>query len=361
MAEVLKEFHHDWIYHEEPGKGHWWGNEYNDDGSACVDWPFMFDLFARHALVPSSAVRDVEFVTANPGASSRCHWLAIEGQIRHLDISKAHIHVWPHKRAFKGTTDNVAILRFDLGQLFAKEPITVELDGQTLDNIPYPEETGSLWLKQQDNRWRCIEKPSLRHKGPHRYGAIKDELKHRFLFVYGTRGTPEENAWAFGKARYDAETFWYRGNGSVEILADSAFEPSRYPDRTVVLYGNADTNRAWPSLLSDSPVQVRRGHVRVGERSFEGEDLSAFFIQPRQDSDTASVIVVSGSGLTGMRSAYSVSFFRSFVRYPDCLVTRVSLEEAGRTENVAVGFFGLDWSVDNGEFSFSDASQTAKL
>ena len=77
MAEVLGGFHHDWVYHEEPGKGHWWGNEYNDGGSACVDWPFMFDLFARHALPPSTSVRNVEFVTANPGVSSQCHWLGI--------------------------------------------------------------------------------------------------------------------------------------------------------------------------------------------------------------------------------------------------------------------------------------------
>ncbi len=354
MVEVLGGFHHDWVYHEEPGKGHWWGNEYNDGGSACVDWPFMFDLFSRHALAPSSAVSDVEFVTANPGVSSRCNWLAIEAQIHHLDISKAHLHVWPHKRFFKGTTENVAVLQLDVKYLFTKEPITVDLDGQTIDNIPYPEKGSSLWFRRQDERWRCIEKPSLRYKGPHRYGAIKEELKHRFLFIYGTGGTPEENAWAFGKARYDAETFWYRGNGSVKILADSAFTPSHYADRTVVLYGNAETNRVWPTLLSESPVHVHRGHVEVGARSFKGDGLAAFFIQPRNDSDIASVIAVSGSGLSGMRSAYAVSFFRSFVRYPDCLVTRVSREQAGSTENVAVGFFGLDWSVANGEFSFKD-------
>ncbi len=359
MAEVLREFHHDWFYHEEPGKGHWWGNEYNDEGSACVDWPFMFDMFARHALSPFSAVRDVEFVTANPGVSSRCHWLAIEGQIRHLDISKAHIHVWPHKRVFMGTTENVALLRINVDHLFTQEPITVELDGQTIENIPYPEDTRSLWFERKNESWQRIEKPSLRNKGPHRYGSIKDELKHRFLFVYGTGGTPEENALAFGKARYDAETFWYRGNGAIEILADSDFKPSHCVDRTVVLYGNAETNRAWSSLLSDSPVRIHRGRIQVGARSLNGEDLAAFFIQPRKDSDIASVIAVSGSGLTGMRSAYSVSFFRSFVRYPDCLVTRVDQKEAGRTENVAVGFFGLDWSVENGEFSFTDEAETS--
>ena len=354
MAEVLKEFHHDWVYHEEPGQGHWWGNDYGDGGSACVEWPFMFDLFARHALPPSSAVREIEFVTANPGVSSRCHWLAIEGQTRHLDLSQAHVETWPNKRLFKGTTENVAILRLDTGHLRDKEPITVELDGQTLADLPYPDETGCLWLARESDRWRRIEKPPLRNKGPHRYGAIKDELRHRLVFVYGTRGTAEENAWAFNKARLDAETFWYRGNGSVPMVQDAAFEPSRYPDRTIVLYGNAETNGAWPALLADSPVQVRRGEVRIANRSLQGDDLSAIFVRPRRDSDIASVAVVSGTGPVGMRATYSVSFFTSFVRYPDCLVTRPGAASARGSENMAAGFFGLDWSVENGEFVFAD-------
>jgi len=356
MSEVLDEFHNDWFYHEEPGKKHWWSNDYSDGGSACLDWPFMFDMFARHALPPTSAVREVEFVTGNPGVSSTCHWLAIEGQIRHQDISKAHILTWPNKRIFRGTTKNVAILRLDVGHLRSKEPITIDLDGQEIAEIPYPEKAGSLWLGRKDGEWRCIEKPPAEHKGPHRYGSIKDELKHRFLFVYGTAGTEEEDSLAFGKARYDAETFWYRGNGSIDIIKDSAFDPKRFADRTVVLYGNADTNSAWSRLLTDSPVQVRRGQVLVGSRSFEGDDLSAYFVQPRKDSKVASVIAVAGSGPAGMRSTYFVSFFRSFVRYPDCLVTRVDKDDAGDSENVAVGYFGLDWTVETGEFAYADES-----
>lgn len=354
MAEVLEELHHDWIYHEEPGQGHWWGNEYNDGGSACVDWPFMFDRFAHHALAPASAVREVEFVTANPGVSSQCHWLAIEGQMRHMDLSKAHVESWPGKRLFKGTTENVAILRLDVTGLLAHEPITVELDEQTIADIAYPDDAGSLWLERAEDGWHRIEKPSLRNKGPHRYGSIKEELQHRFLLVYGTKGTPEENAWAFGKARYDAETFLYRGNASMEMQADTAFEPSRDRDRTVVLYGNAQTNAAWPALLGDSPVQVHRGRVQLGDREFEGADLSAILIRPRPDSSVASVVAISGTGPAGMRSTYATSFFVPFVRYPDCVIARVDAGSDQGSKNLAAGYFGLDWSIEDGEFVFAD-------
>jgi len=40
-------------------------------------------------------------------------------------------------------------------------------------------------------------------KGPHINGHSKRLFNHHFLLVYGTKGTPEENIWAFAKARYD--------------------------------------------------------------------------------------------------------------------------------------------------------------
>ncbi len=93
MAELLGESHRDWSIHQEPGKGHWWSNEWDDGGATCMDWPEMYDMFGKHALPPSESVRTVEFATANPGVSSRCHWLAIEGQIRHHEVSREDSHL----------------------------------------------------------------------------------------------------------------------------------------------------------------------------------------------------------------------------------------------------------------------------
>jgi len=70
-------------------------------------------------------------------------------------------------------------------------------------------------------------------------------------------------------------------------------------------------------------------------------------------------VVIGGSGPAGMRAAYPVSLFVSSVRYPDCLVTRPGGTDARSSENVAVGFFGLDWSVENGEFAFETETEPA--
>ena len=186
---------------------------------------------------------------------------------------------------------------------------------------------GSIWLARTGGLWSLSQSPPpLSRKRPARQGPFKEAFRNRLILVWGTKGTPEENAWSLARARFDAETFWYRGNGSVDIVSDaSLLEPGReqeFRDRNVILYGHADHNAAWRVLFGESPVQVRRGQVKFGSREISGDDLACLFIQPRPGSDRASVAAVSGSGLTGLRLTERLPYFTSGVAYPDCLVIK---------------------------------------
>jgi dienelactone hydrolase len=350
MAEHLGRFHRDFQYHEQPGVGHWWDAS-DEPGADCVDWAPMFDFFAHHVIPTDQSLRQINFTTVNPGVSASCHWLEIEQQIQPLKKSMVNVRWDPGKRRFVGTTENVARLAFSVNHVKPGQPLKVELDGQILDNIPWPN-VPKLWLQHEGGQWRLGARLSPALKGPNRYGPFKDAFRHHVLFVYGTRGTPEENAWAFNKARFDAESFWYRGNGSVDILPDAAFNPGAGPDRGVVLYGNADSNGAWPALLADSPVQVRRGEIKVGSRSSTGDDQACLFLRPRPGSAVACVAVVSGSGLAGMRLTDRLPYFLGGVEYPDVTVIGPEMLKQGSKGVRAAGFFGLDWSVDRGEFAW---------
>jgi pimeloyl-ACP methyl ester carboxylesterase len=276
MRRRLGEFHPDFAYYERPGAGHWWGNE-------CVDWPPLIESLSRHTLPKLAEVRRVDFLTASPGVSPQCHWASVEAQLHPQDLSAVHLRLDPDARRFWGTTDNVARLALDLSCLKPGAPVAVELDGQALPAAPWPAGKPRLWLRRDGGRWTVSGPAPLAHKGPHRYGPFKEVFRNRVQLVYGTHGTAAENAWAFAKARFDAETFWYRGNGTLEVAPDTAFDPAREPDRNVVLYGNAESNSAYSALLGSSPVQVRHGKVRIAERSEKDEDLACLFVRPRPD------------------------------------------------------------------------------
>ncbi|MBN1155516.1 prolyl oligopeptidase family serine peptidase, partial [candidate division KSB1 bacterium] len=106
MVEHLEKFHKDFIYHEEPGQGHWWDIS-DEPGSDCVDWAPLFDFFARHARPGKERIREIEFITPSPGISSQNNWLAVEAQFEQLAMSKVKVRFDPGMRRFVGTTENV--------------------------------------------------------------------------------------------------------------------------------------------------------------------------------------------------------------------------------------------------------------
>ena len=355
MRSRLSAFHHDFVYHEQPGAGHWWDVS-DEPGADCVDWPPMFDLFAHHAIPPNNAVRQVEFATASPGVSARCYWVTIEAQIHSMELSSVSVRCDPGRRRFVGTTTNVARLALGLGQIPAGQPIDVELDGQIITGVPWPSPEDVLRLARgADGKWAVAGPASPSQKTPARCGPFKDAFRHRFVLVYGTHGTAEENAWAFAKARFDAESFWYRGNGSVDVLADTQFRPDEDRDRGVILYGNADTNSAWKALLADSPIQVRRGVVRVGEREERGADLACLFVRPRPGSAVASVAAVAGTGPAGMRLTDRLSYFTAGAAYPDWIVLGPEMLSKGIGGVRGAGFFGNDWGLASGDSAWRQA------
>jgi poly(3-hydroxybutyrate) depolymerase len=359
MRKILGEFHPDFAYHEQPGAGHWWG-------SPCVDWPPLFAFLEQHTLPATETVRRIDFVTASPSVSARSYWATIEEQIKSFVPSSVHLAFDPARLQFRGTTENVGRLTLDvgraLGDLKTERPVAVELDGQTIANAVVSKSSSGareIWLTRSGGTWSALRSavPSSR-KSPSRQGPFKEAFRNRFLLVIGTKGTPEENAWGLAKARFDAEVFWYRGNGSVDAVLDTDFLNSgwadQYRDRNVIVYGHAESNAAWPELLGESPVQVRRGQVRIGQRTFTGDNLACLFVRPRPASDRASVGVVAGSGLTGLRLTDRLPYFTAGVAYPDCLL----LSEKSLTESpagiLAAGYFGGDWSVNSGEFAWKE-------
>ncbi len=352
MAKHLSGFHKDFVYHEQPGMGHWWDIS-DEPGTDCVDWAPMFDFFAGHARPGVERVREVSFVTGNPGISSRDQWVTVEAQRRQLMLSEVNVRVDPGLRRISGRTENIQRMSFDLSMLEPGDPVNVLLDSQMVSGIPWPT-GGKLRMVRGDSGWSPAGDVSPAMKGPLRYGTLKEMIGHNVVFVYGTRGSAEENRWAFEKARFDAERFWYQANGSIDVVPDVDFDPAAEPDRNVVVFGNASTNGAWRKLLSDSPVQVQTGMVTIGGREFKGDDLCCLFIRPRAGSATACVGAVSGTGIVGMRLTNRQSYLMPGIGFPDCLVMSAAVLREGESGIRAAGVFGLDWTVEGGEWVTRD-------
>ncbi len=360
MRQALAEFHPDFAYHEQPGAGHWWG-------SACVDWPPLFSFLNERKIPNASEVHRIDFVTVSPSVSHRAFWASIEAQHKAMARSAVHLEFDVKNRRLRGATENVARLALDLGVAIADSnasgSVSIELDGQSLPGLSldatHAPPDRRVLLIRSGTTWSVAHSPVPGdHKSPRRQGPFKQAFANRFVLVFGTAGTAEETAWALARARFDAETFWYRGNGSADIVADKTFLDSsradEFRDRNVILYGHSESNAAWPVLLGKGPVQMRRGQAQIGRRTVSGDDFACVFIQPRPGSEMASVGVVSGTGLKGLRLTERLPYFSSGVAYPDCMLLKVKTWAEGHPVPTAAGYFGPDWSVDSGEFVWTE-------
>jgi poly(3-hydroxybutyrate) depolymerase len=332
---ALRSWHRDLQYHEQPGAGHWWGNE-------CVDWPGIFEMFKTRSreLDPNR----IEFITQNPGISGKYAWLTIEQAMMPEKPSAVTLErlapVWT-RVSVEGKTDNVACLT-----LRVSPETTIRLDGQDLGKAFALKgfSGSSVGLKKVAGTWQSLPASALAtQKNASRSGTFKQAFQNRMVFVYGTKGSREESAWAYAKARYDAETFYYRGNGSVDVIADTVASSMPLNDRNIILYGNADTNSQWTRFLRGSPIYVDRGGVTVGPKRHQGADMGALFLRP-SGTGKQLIGVVAGSGLVGSRVLDRAPVFVSGVAYPDWTVLSPAALTEGTKGVLGAGYFANDWS-----------------
>lgn len=343
MKKLLSDFHTDFSYYEYPGGEHWFGDQ-------SVDWPPLFNFLKWHARLADSAVNEIDFTTSSPGISSTYRWASVIQQEHPLAYSHLRLQRSLKTNSIRGTTQNVQLLKLALDQFAPNSSLSIELDGMKplLYTIKTPHD--SLYISKKSGEWMIGNKPGDHEKLPGRYGTFKEAFNNRMIFVYGTTGNKEENEWSLAKARYDAEAWYYRGNGAVDIITDKEFSLSKYKDRGIVLYGNKSSNSAWEQLLAGCPIQVDRNIIKAGDKTWTGDDLAAYFTWPAPNSLVSSVAVITGTGLKGMRSADANQYFAGGSGFPDFMIFRTAMLISGPEQIQMAGFFNNEWKLDSKEF-----------
>ncbi len=341
MRQLLGTFHNNFCYYEYPGGAHWYGDH-------SMDWPPLFDFLRQNHIPALNEVDSLEFLTASPGVSSSDYWVEILQQEHPLELSRI-------KAVKKGDTinldtENIGCLKLKLSALKFKSRPLIVAGGQ----IMQLSNNNDIVLYYKDNSWEPGETPSAAFKNPARYGSFKMAFTHKVVFVYATGGNANENEWYKNKAIFDAETFLYLGNSSVDIIPDKAYDPSKYKGRNVILYGNALNNRAWNKVLANCPVRVENGGIRFGKSYLSGDDLGAMFCYPHSSDSEALVGVVAGTGSKGMKAAYSNHYFSGLTGFPDLLIFSHDWIKEGPAAIKISGFFGNDWTIKKGDFVISD-------
>ncbi|ARS40998.1 alpha/beta hydrolase [Sphingobacteriaceae bacterium GW460-11-11-14-LB5] len=338
MKKLLSGFHADFSYYEYPGGEHWFGDQ-------SVDWPPIFNFFKWHTIATDSAVNRIDFTTSSPGISATYRWATIYQQTQPLQYSRIMLTRDRKLSSIVGKTENVALLKLALTDFGAKTPVKITLDSLTVINYTTQSVNDTLFLEKNNEAWQIITKIDKRDKNPLRYGTFKEAFNHKMVFVVGTKGSAEANQANLNKAKYDAESWYYRGNGAIDIIMDKEFSASKYQGRNIILYGNSENNTAWKTLLKDCPIQVSNSQITTGQGSWKGDDLAAYYIWPQQDNKLL-IGVVASTGVTGMKAAYANQYFAGGSGFPDFMIFSSELPKEGSKGIKLAGFYNNKWQFD---------------
>lgn len=338
MRKELGAFHNNFVYYEYPGGSHWYGDH-------SVDWAPLFNFFKQNRITPTAEVDSINFTTAAPAISASNYWLKVNQQDKQYETSNIKAYI-------KGDTtvvypSNIGSFSLLFGEFKMNRPTTIVIDEQSIE----PTSTNNIHLVKKDEKWMEVPSIDLSEKHAERQGGFKMSFYNNVVFVYATGGDKETNEWYLNKARFDAETFLYRGNGSIDIISDREFKAADYSHRNVILYGNADNNNAWKQLLNHCPVKVTNDKILFGNKTFTGANLGTYFIYPRAHSNTASVGVVAGTGNEGMKALYPNDYFSGITGFPDLMIFDVDWIKDNPEGIKVSGFFGNDWGVATGCFA----------
>ena len=320
--------------------GHWWDGP-ESPGVDCVDWPPFFSLFDQVSRDPDPA--RIDWVSVDPAVDAKHFWIEVAQPLEYGKPFRVRgAREGGEDASFATTvrlsTENVRRMRIDLRD---SKPGRLELDGSE-----QPSESG--WYARGPSGWRAEDAaPPATEKTPAKSGPFKRAFDRRFVLVYGTNGSVDEDRELSELARWTSESWWYRGNGSTEIVSDREFLAKRASclDRNVILFGNADTNAAWTTIVpAECPLAAKRGSLRLGERSFEGAGLAALCVYPRAD-DAALVGMFADTGAAGTRLLATVPVFVSGVGIPDYALFGPEILGKGDGGVLAAGWFDRAWRL----------------
>jgi acetyl esterase/lipase len=345
-------------YLEVPGKGHWWDEDDDRPGVACVDHPEIMKLFrsAKREHHPSSVEFRLADLTVDGG---RRHWVEILEQ--HVPLRESYVRArvtgWDHLEI---TTRNVAALLLNTERWARSGIWDVTIDGRLLR----ARGQGELILQRtgSSGSWKAVATGTHEHQRllsrpeTRKCHGLKSAFLSPFILVYGASGTPDEAAAALGVARSLARTWTYRGNGDAPILSDRqalALLRQEQPQfeggtlRNLIMIGNESSNALLKQWSTKLDVRVKRDVIEapatwewvettegdlagrpIVSGGFLGDVSIAALIENPMLPGRVTAIYGGTSGRAIERSIAAQPFF-SGAGWPDVVVFDEELQEKG--------------------------------
>jgi hypothetical protein len=204
--------------------------------------------------------------------------------------------------------------------------------------------------KEEGGGYRVVKGPMTGLTKSHElFGPIIDAYNSPFLYVYGTSGTSADTEANRRAARQDALDWLTWANGNAEIKADTEVTPTDTEQKNLILYGGPTSNTLVSRIGDRLPIRFEGNTVRVGDRTFMGDDLGLKMIYPNPLNPRRYVLVNAGT------TPEVVHWIRNvgdplYDPLPDYVIFKKSDMEKDRQDVVEAGYFDREWKIQRAQF-----------
>jgi len=348
---ALKKLGYQAIYREDEGMGHWWDNK-ETEGIDCVDSDELLDFLRNRVRNPNPL--HIFFKTTDIGLNNKYDWVEIDEPERLYDDSVIDAEIKDDTITVK--TENITQFTLHLSlELISQGEINLKINGQELryklsgkESLTFSKKGSQFELKKSKKK-KLLQKPlgtkNIR-KSPAFFGPIKKAYFSPFILIYGTQGNSDSTEINLHRARVEAQNWWLRGNGYVEIVPDTELNSEIIQRYNLILFGGSETNAVTAKIKKDLPISIKNNRIIIEGKEIEKDDVAFQMIYPNPLNKEKYVVIKGGTSPKGEELAGLFNVIYSGSGLPDFIVYDEAVKEKGWGAIIAAGFFEMNWKFD---------------
>jgi pimeloyl-ACP methyl ester carboxylesterase len=349
---ALKKLGYQAIYREVEGMGHWWDNK-ETEGIDCVDSDELLDFLRNGVRNPNP--KHIIFKTTDIGLNNKNDWLEIDEPERLYHDSLIDAEIKDGTITVK--TENVAQFTIHLSsELISQKEMNLKINGQELrcklsgkDFITLHNKGRQFQLKKSEKQ-KLLQRPSGAKnikKSAAFFGPIKKDYFSPFILIYGTQGDSDSTEINLHHARVEAQNWWFRGNGHVEIIPDIELNSEIIHRYNLILFGGPETNAVTAKIMKDLPISIKNDRLIIDGQEIEKDDVAFQMVYPNPLNPEKYVVIKGGTSPKAEELAGLFNVIYSGSGLPDFLIYDETVKEKGWAAIIATGFFDVNWKFDN--------------
>lgn len=312
MFEYLEEVTPDLWFHGESGAGHWWDNDPDTPGTACVDWPPMMEEMVARDTDPRGL--DFDFISAGPWVNpSRSY-----AKIRSADtpLERPTLSSQRAGEVVRLSTTNVRSLEIDPAILTDQGVTTLEVDGAAID-LSATNEAGVVLVGPEDGKNAEVN------------GPLNQVFMRPYCYVW-----PDEAPAAYGDYASFLASWWaVQGNGQACAIPESQLSDELRETMNLIWLG-VPSSDALLDLPEGLGLSWDAESITFAGQSYT--DVAMAFVYPG-DNGRLSAAFITPVGFEHLLFRYMP--FNSRNGYPDYYMWRSDGPYVG-------GFFDAEWTLD---------------